>query len=74
VINVSTNEYRLSMVKVTKHHIFFNFYVNGSLANTDGYLCLPVEDFHRLFQDLFRSSRGRCVKNYSTNPPVEFYT
>lgn len=67
------NEYRLSIVKVTRHHVFFDFYVNGTRANTDGYICLAQEDFDRLFRDLFRSSKGHCIKVYSQNPPTEFY-
>jgi len=67
------NEYLLTIIKITRHHIFFNMSVNGSLANTDGYICLPKADFDRLFRDLFRSSKGRCIKNYSSNPPTEFY-
>jgi len=37
------NEYLLTIIKITRHHIFFNMSVNGSLANTDGYICLPKE-------------------------------
>lgn len=67
------NEYLLSIVRITRHHVFFNLFVNGNLSNTDGYICLPTGDFDRLFRDLFRSSRGRCVKVFSQNPPTEFY-
>ncbi|MBF7082185.1 hypothetical protein IT084_04245 [Desulfallas sp. Bu1-1] len=68
-----TNEYHLSITKITRCHVFFNLFVNGYLANTDGYICLSREDFDRLYRDLFRSSHGRCIKSYSTNPPTEFY-
>ncbi|MCL2337879.1 MAG: hypothetical protein FWC60_10705 [Firmicutes bacterium] len=67
------NEYLLTIIKITSRHIFFNLYVNGSLASSEGYICLTKEDFERFFRDLFRSSKGRCAKNYSTNPPTEFY-
>ncbi len=67
------NEYLLSIVQLTRHHVFFDFFVNGAQANTDGYMCLTIEEFDRLYRDLFRSSRGRCVKSYSTNPPTGFY-
>ncbi len=70
---MSENEYLLSIVRITRYHVFFDFFVNGNQANTDGYICLPREEFNRLFRDLFRSSRGRCIKSYSQNPPTEFY-
>lgn len=67
------NRYYISIVRKTRHHIFFNFFVNGALSNTDGYICMETRDFDRFYKDLFKSSRGNCVKAYSTNPPCEFY-
>lgn len=72
-MKLSLNQYELSIVKITKGHVFFNLIVNNYLANTDGYICLSKEDFEQLYRDLFRSSRGHCVKSFSTNPPTEFY-
>ncbi|TYO94698.1 hypothetical protein LX24_02165 [Desulfallas thermosapovorans DSM 6562] len=69
-----SNKYQLSIVTLTKNHVFFNFFVNGSLANTDGYICMSINDFDRLYKDLFRSSKGQCTKNFSSNPPVQFFT
>lgn len=67
------NQYRLSIVRVTRRHTFFHLFVNGALTNTDGYICMENGEFDRFFKDLFKSSRGNCVKAYSTNPPCEFY-
>lgn len=67
------NRYQISIVRKTRFHIFFNLYVNGVQANTEGYLCLETKDFERFFKDLFKSSRGNCIKTYSSNPPTEFY-
>ena len=72
-MNLPINQYELSIVKITKGHVFFNLIVNGYLANTDGYICISKEDFEQLYRDLFRSSKGRCAKIFSTNPPTEFY-
>jgi len=67
------NKYQLVIVKQTRHHIFFNLLVNGGISNTNGYNCLPTEEFNRLYKDLFRASRGNCAKVYCQNPPTEFY-
>ena len=68
------NRYQLIIIKKSRFHIFFNFFVNDSLANTEGYICLETEDFDQFYKDLFKSSRGQCIKAYSTNPPTEFYS
>ncbi|MCL6638141.1 MAG: hypothetical protein K6T80_00490 [Firmicutes bacterium] len=67
------NEYRLTIVKETSEHIFFNFFVNGSLSNLNGFVRLRKNDFDQLFKDLFKASRGNCIKAYCCNPPPEFY-
>lgn len=67
------NEYRMTIVKETPDHIFFNLFVNSSLSNLQGFICLSRTDFDQLFKDLFKSSRGNCIKAYCCNPPTEFY-
>ena len=67
------NKYRLVIVKQTRHHVFFNLLVNDGISNTNGHNCLPLEEFNRLYRDLFRASRGNCVKEFCFNPPTEFY-
>lgn len=67
------NKYRLVIVKRTRHHVFFNLLVNSRISNTNGYNCLPLEEFNRLYRDLFRASLGNCVKEFCLNPPTEFY-
>lgn len=71
---IALSEYRLTIVRETPDHIFFNFFVNGSLGNTDGFICLNKVDFDQLFKDLFKSSKGNCIKAYCCNPPTEFYS
>ncbi len=67
------NEYRLTIVKETQHHVFFNFFVNGCLSNLDGFICMGKENFDRLYKDLFKASKGNCIKAFCCNPPTEFY-
>jgi len=67
------NEYRLIIVRETPHHIYFNLFVNGSLSNIQGFLCLEKQSFDRLFKDLFRASKGKCIRAYCQNPPTEFF-
>lgn len=67
------NQYRITIVKETPNHIFFNLFVNSSLTNLQGQLCLSRDDFDRFFKDLFKSSKGNCIKSYCCNPTTEFY-
>jgi hypothetical protein len=58
------NRYTLTVVKEVDGSVYFNLFVNGSLANLGGLLYLSKEAFDQLFKDLFRGSKGNCIKAF----------
>ncbi len=58
------NRYTLTVVKEAEDGVYFNLFVNGNLANLGGLLYLGREAFDQLFKDLFRGSKGNCIKAY----------
>lgn len=58
------NRYTLTVVKEADGNIYFNLFVNGSLVNPGGLLRLETEVFNQLFKDLFRGSKGNCIKAF----------
>ncbi|GBF32945.1 hypothetical protein DCCM_2042 [Desulfocucumis palustris] len=62
------NEYKLITVVETKEHAYIRMFVNNSLINTEGLIKLKHEDLDQLFKDLFKGSRGRCIKCRCLHP------
>lgn len=63
------NQYMLTVVREEDDFVFFNMFVNGNLVNLGGFLCMNHELFDLLFKDLFRSSRGNCIKAFCPPRP-----
>lgn len=62
------NEYRLVIVVETKDHSYIRMFVNNTLINPEGLIRLKHSELDQLFKDLFRSSKGNCIKCRCTNP------
>ncbi|MBE0465679.1 MAG: hypothetical protein IBX71_00425 [Candidatus Desulforudis sp.] len=58
------NRYTLTIVKEANDGVHFNLFVNGGLTNLGGLLYLRKEAFDQLFKDLFRASKGNCIKAF----------
>ena len=58
------NRYTLTVVKEVEDGFYFNLFVNGNLVNLGGPLYLGREAFDHLFKDLFRGSKGNCIKAF----------
>ena len=58
----SVNEYKLVIVVETKDHAYIRLFINNALANPDGLIKLRHSELDQLFKDLFRSSKGNCIK------------
>ncbi|MHB8157221.1 MAG: hypothetical protein ACYDEQ_07500 [Desulfocucumaceae bacterium] len=56
------NEYRLVIVVETNDHTYIRMFVNNSLVNPEGLIRLKHSDLDQLFKDLFRASKGKCIK------------
>ncbi|MCL5057621.1 MAG: hypothetical protein M1130_06420 [Actinobacteria bacterium] len=56
------NEYRLVVVVETKEHSYIRMFINGSLVNPEGLVRLKHGELDQLFKDLFKASRGNCIK------------
>lgn len=56
------NEYKLVIVVETKEHSYIRMFVNNVLANPEGLIRLKHSELDQLFRDLFRGSRGKCIK------------
>jgi hypothetical protein len=46
----------------TKEYVYIRLFINGILVNPEGLIRLKHEELDRLFRDLFKGSRGRCVR------------
>jgi len=62
------NEYKLVIVVETKEHAYIRMFVNNSLSNPEGLIRLKHADLDNLFKDLFRASRGKCIKCRCPSP------
>lgn len=56
------NEYKLVTMVETKEYVYIRLFINGILVNPKGLIRLKHEELDRLFRDLFKGSRGRCVR------------
>jgi len=56
------NEYKLIITRETPTSIYFNFFTNNELINKNDSLCLKREEFDQFFKDLFKGSRGNCIR------------
>ncbi|MFZ5590429.1 MAG: hypothetical protein ACOY81_01270 [Bacillota bacterium] len=56
------NEYKLVIVVETKEHSYIRMFVNNVLVNPEGLIRLKHSELDQLFKDLFRGSRGKCIK------------
>ncbi|MFZ5644791.1 MAG: hypothetical protein ACOY46_14495 [Bacillota bacterium] len=56
------SEYRLVIVVETKEHAYIRMFINNTLVNPEGLIRLKHSDLDQLFKDLFRASRGKCIK------------
>ena len=62
------NEYRLGVVVETKDHVYIRMFINSSLVNPEGLIRLKHPELDQLFRDLFKASRGNCIKCRCVNP------
>lgn len=62
------NEYRLVIVVETKDHAYIRMFVNNTLVNPEGLIRLKHSELDQLFKDLFKASRGNCIKCRCANP------
>ncbi|MGQ9823946.1 MAG: hypothetical protein ACUVSK_02940 [Desulfotomaculales bacterium] len=56
------NEYRLVVVVETKEHAYVRMFVNNVLVNPEGLLRFKHAELDQFFKDLFRGSKGKCIK------------
>ncbi|MCL6612306.1 MAG: hypothetical protein K6T66_12265 [Peptococcaceae bacterium] len=62
------NEYKLVIVVETKDHAYIRMFVNNSLVNPEGLIRLKYSELDQLFRDLFKASKGNCIKCRCVNP------
>lgn len=62
------NEYKLVVVVETKDHVYIRMFVNNSLVNPEGLIRLRHSEVDQLFRDLFKASKGNCIKCRCVNP------
>lgn len=62
------NEYRLVVVVETKEHAYIRMFVNNVLVNPEGLIRLKHAELDQLFKDLFRGSKGKCIKCHCPYP------
>lgn len=56
------NDYRLVIVVETREHVYIRLFVNNVLANPEGLIRLKHAEVDQLFRDLFKGSKGNCIK------------
>jgi hypothetical protein len=52
----------------TKEHVYIRMFINNSLANPEGLIRLTHTELDQLFKDLFKASKGKCIKCRCVNP------
>ncbi len=62
------NEYKLVIVVETKEHVYIRMFVNNSLVNPEGLIRLKHAELDQLFRDLFKASKGNCIRCRCVNP------
>ncbi|WP_027365118.1 hypothetical protein [Desulfotruncus alcoholivorax] len=61
------NEYKLMTVIQTKEYVYIRIFVNETLVNPEGLIRLKHSELDQLFRDLFRGSKGKCIRLKSIN-------
>ncbi len=56
------NQYKLVTVVETKEHVYIRIFVNDILINPEGLIRLKHAELDQLFRDLFKGSRGNCIR------------
>lgn len=56
------NEYKLVTVVETREHVYIRIFVNDTLVNPEGLIRLKHAELDQLFRDLFKGSRGKCIR------------
>jgi len=56
------NQYKLVTVVETKEHVYIRIFVNDTLINPEGLIRLKQAELDQLFRDLFKGSRGNCIR------------
>jgi len=56
------NEYKLVVVVETREHTYIKMFINNVLINPEGLISLKHEELDQLFKDLFKGSRGKCIR------------
>ncbi|MFZ5596484.1 MAG: hypothetical protein ACOY31_05680 [Bacillota bacterium] len=62
------NQYKLVVVVETGEHAYIRMFINDTLVNPEGLIRLKHSDLDQLFKDLFKGSRGNCIKCRYTSP------
>nr|WP_152947380.1 hypothetical protein [Desulfofundulus thermobenzoicus] len=50
------------VVVETREHAYIRLFVNNVLANPEGLIRLTHAELDQLFRDLFKGSKGKCIK------------
>ena len=56
------NEYKLITVVQTKEYVYIRIFVNETLVNPAGLVKLKHNELDQLFRDLFKGSKGKCIR------------
>ncbi|SFH17629.1 hypothetical protein SAMN05660649_04150 [Desulfotomaculum arcticum] len=56
------NEYKLITVVQTKEYVYIRIFVNETLVNPEGLIKLKHSELDQLFRDLFKGSKGKCIR------------
>ena len=56
------NQYKLVIVVETKEHVYIRIFVNDTLINPEGLIRLKQAELDQLFRDLFKGSKGNCIR------------
>lgn len=56
------NKYKLINVMETKEYVYLKIFVNDNLINPEGLIRMKPQEYDQFFKDLFRGSRGNCIK------------
>lgn len=62
------NQYKLVIVVDTKDYVYIRMFINNSLINPEGLIRLKPPELDQLFKDLFKASKGNCIKCRCVNP------
>ncbi len=62
------NKYKLVTVVETQEHAYVRMFINDTLVNPEGLLRLKHAELDQLFKDLFKASKGHCIKCRCLHP------